>query len=261
MEDMHKAVEEKEIESSFDEAIQEREFEIWYQPKYNPKNNKIIGAEALVRWKRSNGELVSPGKFIPVFEKTGLIRELDEYVFRAVCYQQKYWLQKFGRIVPVSVNLSRASLYYESVVYRYKSIVDEVGVSPEFVPVEITETATVNNDNIRMMTEQFHQAGFPLHMDDFGTGYSSLSTLNMMKFDTLKLDKSLIDYIGNYGGERLLHHTIALAKELGLHVTAEGVEQEEQVEFLKKLDCDSIQGYYYAKPMPGNLFEERIKAG
>ena len=83
----------------------------------------------------------------------------------------------------------------------------------------------------------------------------------MMKVDSLKLDKSLIDYIGNYGGERLLHHTIALAKELGLHVTAEGVEQEEQVEFLKKLDCDSIQGYYYARPMPGNLFEERIKAG
>lgn len=260
MEDMHKAVEEKEIESSFDEAIQEREFEIWYQPKYNPNNNEVIGAEALVRWKRSNGELVSPGKFIPVFEKTGLIRELDEYVFRAVCYQQKYWLQKFGRIVPISVNLSRASLYYESVVYRYKSIVDEVGVSPEFVPVEITETATVNNDNIKMMTEQFHKAGFPLHMDDFGTGYSSLSTLNIMKFDTLKLDKSLIDYIGNYGGERLLHHTIALAKELGLHVTAEGVEKENQVDFLKELECDSIQGFYYAKPMPGALFEEKMKA-
>ena len=135
-------------------------------------------------------------------------------------------------------------------VSRYQQIADEIGVKTHLVPIEITESAAIDNDNIKGLADKFHDNGFPLLVDDFGSGYSSLATLNMKCFDTLKIDKSLIDYIGDFSGERLLEHTILLAKELGLCVTAEGVEREEQVDFLKQMKCDSIQGYYYSRPLP-----------
>lgn len=161
-------------------------------------------------------------------------------------------------MIPVSVNLSRASLYFQNVVERYQTIAKDVGIDPALVPIEITETAALDDKSIRQLADRFYEAGFPLHIDDFGSGYSSFATLNIMHFDTLKIDKSLIDYIGNYGGDRLLEHTIALAKDLGMHVTAEGVENATQVEFLQKLNCDSIQGYYYSKPLPLGEFSEKI---
>ena len=187
-----------------------------------------------------------------------MIRYLDEYVFRMVCTQQKEWLEQGRTVIPISVNLSRASLYFQNVVERYQRIADEVGIEPAYVPIEITETAALDDKSIRQLADHFYEAGFPLHIDDFGAGYSSFATLNIMHFDTLKLDKSLIDYIGNYGGDRLLEHTIALAKELGMHVTAEGVENANQVAFLQKLNCDSIQGFYYSKPLPLREFAEKI---
>ena len=174
--------------------------------------------------------------------------------------QQKKWIDEGRRVIPVSVNLSRASLYFQNVVERYQKIAADVGVDPAYVPIEITETAALDDKSIRMLADRFYEAGFPLHIDDFGSGYSSFATLNIMHFDTLKLDKSLIDYIGNYGGDRLLEHTIALAKELGMHVTAEGVENETQVAFLQKLNCDSIQGFYYSRPLPLNEFIEKLQS-
>ena len=258
-EDTAAAIEEKEIENAFDMAIKEKQFEIWYQPKYNPSVNKLTGAEALIRWRKPDGNLVSPGKFIPVFEKNGMIKQLDEYVFRGVCAQQKQWIDEEGKTVPVSINLSRASLYYDNLVEEYKAIADDIGILPELVPIEITESAAIDNADIKNLADKFFNAGFPLHIDDFGTGYSSLSTLNLMRFDTLKLDKSLIDYIGEFGGDRLIKHTVALAKDLGLHITAEGVEKEEQVDFLKKLNCDNIQGFFFSRPMPADFFVEKLR--
>ena len=146
----------------------------------------------------------------------------------------------------------------DSVVSRYQQIADEIGVKTHLVPIEITESAAIDNDNIKGLADKFHDNGFPLLVDDFGSGYSSLATLNMKCFDTLKIDKSLIDYIGDFSGERLLEHTILLAKELGLCVTAEGVEREEQVDFLKQMKCDSIQGYYYSRPLPKEEFEKLL---
>ena len=192
------------------------------------------------------------------FERNGLIKVLDEYVFRTICEYQRKWQLEGKKIVPVSINLSRASLYFESVVKRYHDIAGRIGVKTELVPIEITESAAIDNDNIKGLADRFHSKGFPLLVDDFGSGYSSLATLNMKCFDTLKIDKSLIDYIGDFSGERLLTHTIALAKELGLYVTAEGVERKEQVEFLKNIDCDSIQGFYYSKPLPVEEYEKLL---
>lgn len=258
--DASRILQEKQMEDAFESSIRNQRFEVWYQPKYNPDSEQLVGAEALVRWRNSDGTLVSPAVFIPLFERNGMIRYLDEYVFREVCSQQKKWLEEGRKVIPVSVNLSRASLYFQNVVERYQKIAQEIGVDPVYVPIEITETAALDDKSIRQLANRFYEAGFPLHIDDFGAGYSSFATLNIMHFDTLKLDKSLIDYIGNYGGDRLLEHTIALAKELGMHVTAEGVENESQVSFLQKLNCDSIQGYYYSKPLPLEEFSKKIVA-
>lgn len=248
--DTERIVEEKQMEDNFYRDLNDNHFEIWYQPKYAPKTNKLVGAEGLVRWRRGNNEIIPPSKFIPLFERNGMIKALDEYVFREVCTHQRRWLDEGKKIVPISINLSRASLYFESVVKRYHDIARRIGIYTHFVPIEITESAAVDNDEIKSIADKFHGNGFPLLVDDFGSGYSSLATLNMKCFDTLKIDKSLIDYIGDSNGERLLVHTIALAKELGICVTAEGVESQEQVEFLKDIDCDSIQGFYYSKPLP-----------
>lgn len=256
--DTVKMLEEKAMEDDFQQALGKEQFEIWYQPKYDPSTNEMVGAEGLVRWRDDDGNIVSPGKFIPLFERNGYIKILDEYVFRKVCNQQLKWKKSGMHIVPVSINLSRASLYFESVVKRYHDIADEVGVDTEYVPIEITESAAIDNDNIKGLADKFHNSGFSLLVDDFGSGYSSLATLNMKCFDTLKIDKSLIDYIGDFSGERLLEHTIALAKELGLYVTAEGVEKENQVDFLKRINCDSIQGFYYSRPLPTAEFEKLL---
>lgn len=253
-----KLIFEKNIEDKFEAALLNKNFEIWYQPKYNPETNILVGAEALVRWRQANGEMMQPGLFIPIFEKNGMIRSLDEYVFKTVCEQQKKWLEEGIDIVPISINLSRASLYFKNVASQYKWITEKIGIDPNYVPIEITESAAVNNDDISAIVGNFYQAGFPLHMDDFGSGYSSLAALNTMHFDTLKLDKSLIDFIGNYSGDRLLEHTIALAKELGMHVTAEGVEKLNQVEFLQNLKCDSIQGFFFSKPLTVENFEKSL---
>lgn len=248
----------KELEERFEGAICNHEFEIWYQPKYSADNAHIVGAEALTRWRDSDGSLIPPYRFIPLFEKNGMIAMLDEYVFRAVCAQQKQWEQEGKTLLPISVNISRVSLYYSNIVEKYKKILDEYQLEARVVPLEITESATVDNMEIRGLIDQFHAAGFPLLLDDFGNGYSSLATLNVMHFDILKLDKSLIDYIGDEKGEKLLYYTIKLAKSLGMQITAEGVEYKEQVEFLQNLKCNDIQGFFFSKPLPLEEFQKRI---
>lgn len=254
-----KVVEEKQLVDCFDSAIENQEFELWYQPKYKSDDETVVGAEALVRWRKEDGTLRQPVAFIPLFEKNGLIANLDEYVFRMVCLQQKKWMEEGKHSFPVSVNISRASLYYDDIVQRYQAILEEAGLNPEMVPLEITESATVDNSQIKRLVERFHSVGFPIHLDDFGNGYSALSTLNMMHFDTLKLDKGLVDFIGDSNGEKLLGYTIKLAKSLGMRITAEGVEYKNQVDFLQNLECDEIQGYYFSKPLPLAEFEQLIK--
>ncbi|MGN0751148.1 MAG: EAL domain-containing protein, partial [Treponema sp.] len=249
---------EKSIIDNFETALAKKDFKIYYQPKYAPNTKRLVGAEALIRWQKDDGTIMNPGSFIPIFEQNGMIRILDEYVFRNVCKQQKKWLSEGKNIVPVSINLSRASLYYKNVVEQYKHITQEIDLDRQFVPIEITETAAITNNEIKQIADEFFKEGFSIHMDDFGAGYSSLASLNIMHIETLKLDKSLIDYIGNFGGNRLIEHTISLAKELGIHVTAEGVESEDQVDFLNDVGCDSIQGFFFSKPVPTVEFEKML---
>ncbi|MBQ9765518.1 MAG: EAL domain-containing protein [Lachnospiraceae bacterium] len=246
----------KKIEDSFDEAIRDHDFEVWYQPKYSSETSKICGAEALVRWRQKDGSLLPPYKFIPLLEQNGKIITLDEYVFKTVCKQLNIWKLENRELFPVSVNISRASLYYDSLVERYVKILQKYHTPTSLVPLEITESAAINTAQIQELVAKFRDAGFPIYLDDFGNGYSSLAALNLLHFDTLKLDKSLIDFVGDPRGEKLLSYTIMLAKSLNMTITAEGVETIDQVNFLNSMKCDELQGYYFSKPLPLADFEQ-----
>lgn len=254
-----KHIREMMMENEFESAIEKEEFEVWYQPKYSVETEKIVGAEALVRWRKEDGTMISPGEFIPLFERNGLIVRLDEYVFRKVCQMQSIRMKNQQRMVPISVNLSRATLHHEGIVERYAQIVYENNIPFKYVPIELTETAALHSIQIQGLTEKLVDVGFLLHMDDFGSGYSSMTSLNVLPFHVLKLDKALIDYIGNSRGKQVVLHTIALAHGLGMKVLAEGVEKKEQVEFLRSMKCDEIQGFYYSRPQPFEVFRQMLE--
>jgi EAL domain-containing protein (putative c-di-GMP-specific phosphodiesterase class I) len=161
-------------------------------------------------------------------------------------------------IIPISANVSRASLHYSGIVDKYQKIVSQYGLPIEDIQIEITESAMIDNTDIQTLVDEFHAAGFTLLLDDFGNGYSSLATLNVLRFDILKIDKSLVDYIGSTDGERLLSCIVELAQNLGFRITAEGVETKEQLEFLQNLHCDDIQGYYFSRPLCKSDFEKML---
>lgn len=256
--DHEKLQQDQQLEERFEESLLDGDFEVWYQPKYGAASGKIVGSEALVRWRDKDGGMISPGRFIPLLEQNGMIAKLDEYMFRSVCRQQAEWAAKGHPIYPVSINLSRASLYYAGIVEKYQAIINESGIDPGFIQLEVTESAMAGKTDIRQLLEKFRSMGIQILMDDFGTGYSSLATLNMKCFDTLKLDKSLIDHIGEQNGETLLYYIINMGRQLGFHITAEGVENSRQLEFLIENRCDDIQGFLFAKPMPSAQFEQML---
>ena len=256
--DHERIQQDEQLEERFEESLKAGDFEVWYQPKYSAASGEIVGSEALVRWRDKDGSMVSPGRFIPLFEQNGMIAKLDEYMFRAVTRQQAKWKDEGRKIYPVSINLSRASLYYADVFERYQSILKESGIEPEYIQLEVTESAMEGKKDIRVLLEQFRNMGIQILMDDFGTGYSSLATLNMRCFDTIKLDKSLIDHIGDKNGEILLCYIIDMGHQLELHITAEGVENPKQLEFLKQNKCDDIQGFLFARPMAFDQFEKLL---
>ena len=247
------------LEEHFDTAIKDREFEVYYQPKYNMKDKSLTGCEALVRWRDKEGRLISPGLFIPIFERNGKISKLDAYVFDRVCEQQRIWLDQGLEVVPVSVNLSGASLYRNDVLAKYMKILEDYHLDPGYVQLEVTETILSRDDFVVDLLKQFRERGIKILMDDFGTGYSSLATLNLKCFEVIKIDKSLVDIAGDEFGRILLAKSIDLGRSLGLKITVEGVETEEQYRFLKYTGCDDIQGYYFSKPLPKSEFEKLLK--
>lgn len=251
----------KELEDEIEQAYENREFIMYYQPKYDTKTKKIIGAEALIRWKKPDGTILTPYAFIPVAEKNGFIVKLDEYVFEMVCSQLREWSKKGKRLVPVSVNLSREHLHEEDFIEKYAQIRSQKQIPEESIELEITESAIFENPvKLLEIVNRLHDLGFRILMDDFGTGYSSLMMLGKVPVDVMKLDKSFIDGYEDDKGEKIIVSAIRLAQSLDIGVTAEGVETKEQYEFLKELNCDMIQGYYFAKPMPAEEFEQMLEA-
>lgn len=247
------------IENDFEKALNNQEFLVYYQPKVDLATEKVIGAEALVRWKKPDGTVVSPGEFIPVYEKNGQIEKLDEYVFQKVCQLQKRKLDEREKLLSISVNLSRSSILRDGIAERYIKIAEENEIPISCVPLELTESVAIYGKRIHGTTEQLVNAGFKLHMDDFGSGYSSMICLNQLPFSTLKIDKSLVVHICEPKGKTLVEQIIMLSKLLNMEEVAEGVETIEQIEELRKMKCDVIQGFYYAKPMPENEFIEYVK--
>ena len=256
--DMDKIEEQRIIEDDFYKSLRQKRFELWYQPKFGNKGMDVVGAEVLVRWKNKAGEVISPGKFIPYFEKNGMISKLDEYIFENACRQQKEWKEEGKKRIPVSVNISRSSLYYADIVDRYIKILNKYGLDTSYIQLEITESAVIDNKEATSLIQGFKKHGFKILIDDFGHGYSSIAMLNSAQFDVIKLDKSLIDAIGKQTGNILLDHLIVLAHELGMSVTAEGVESKEQADFIWSLGCNDIQGYYYSKPLNRNDYEKYL---
>ena len=242
-------------------AIEHEEFMVYYQPKYDPSTNKLRGAEALIRWQNDDMGFVPPGRFIPIFEKSGFITEIDHYMLEHVARDQKAWLDKGFECVPVSVNVSRAHFIESDLAEQIRDIVDKAGTPHKYIEIELTESAFFDDKKALIATiTRLKEYGFAVSMDDFGSGYSSLNSLKDMPLDVLKLDAEFFQ--GDSQGDRgeiVVSEAIKLAKSLNMRTVAEGVEVKEQVDFLASQGCDMIQGYYFAKPMPKEDYEQRMK--
>ena len=250
------------IKAYLDTAIKNDEFLVYLQPKFDSAKDHIKGAEALIRWNYKKTEFLSPGRFIPYFEKDGTIEKVDDIVLSKVCEAMAKWKKEGKPLYPISVNLSRNRLYDESIIEHLMGIVDSYGVDHQLIDFELTESATYDDkEHMINVLNELRANGFKISMDDFGTGYSSFSLLTEMPLDTLKLDKSFVDKVGSQS-DRLedlvvIRHIVTLAKELNFTCLAEGAETKAQVDTLAELGCDLIQGYYYSKPIPIPEYESR----
>ncbi len=253
---------EEQLIDDFSTAIREKQFVIYYQPKFNVKNDRphLTSAEALVRWKHPKLGMVSPGTFIPLFEKNGLIQKLDYYVWSETACHIKDWKERLGVSLPVSVNVSRIDLYDPDLTEKFLQIAKTGGLDPQDLLLEITESAyTEKTDQIITTVKNLRDLGFRIEMDDFGSGYSSLSMLSTMPIDALKLDIQFIrSAFKEQKDTRLLEAMIGLAKSFEVPTIAEGVETDEQYSNLKAMGCDIIQGYYFSRPLPVDEFEKYI---
>ena len=250
------------IKAYVETAIEQDEFVVYLQPKFDITKEKIKGAEALIRWNYKGKEFLPPYRFIPFFEKDGSIGKIDDLVLTKVCAALAKWKNEEKPLYPVSVNLSRSRLDDEKLIDNLVSIVDHYGVDHKLIDFELTESATYDNtEHMLSVLEELRGRGFKISMDDFGTGYSSLSLLTRMPIDTLKIDKSFVDNIATEKERKediiVIRHIINLAKELGFVCLAEGAESKNQVDRLRDLGCEIIQGYYYSKPIPLSEYEEK----
>lgn len=254
-------IEEKEIEKEMEKSLSSKEFEIFLQLKYDMKNENIVGSEALIRWNNKAKGLISPEKFIPLFEKNKFIKELDIYVFREVCSLISKWTMQNIYIYPVSVNISRVSLENEELVKKLDDIIKEFGISSNSIQIEITESAFFEKeDKLKSIIDKFRDVGFKVSIDDFGAGYSSLNMLKNIVVDEIKLDKGFLSNISNDGRSHIIiFNMINMAHQLNTKIVAEGVETFEQREYLRNIGCDIGQGYLYSKPITINEYEKIIK--
>ena len=248
---------ERQMQERMEEGLAKKEFIVYMQPKVLPGDGAIRGAEALVRWRLPDGTILPPGQFIPVFEKNREIGRLDQYVFEEVCCWLRNRLDQGRPIVPVSVNVSKVRFYTPDFVESYIAIKNRYGIPDQMLEIEFTESVVFENQvYMREIVKALHDNGFTCSLDDFGTGYSSLGVLKNMPFDTLKLDGSFFRDSKDVDRERMIiSGVIAMIQNLKIKAVAEGVEMEEQVEFLHNIGCDLIQGYFYYKPMPLDALE------
>ena len=262
-EDQKKQLFKERLIHDFKKAIDNKEFKVYFQPKISILDGKykLSSAEALVRWIHPELGFISPGMFIPLFEENGNIKLLDQYVWNETAAKIKKWQDEFGITLPVSVNVSRADMFDESVVDIISSIVSKNNIKPEYLYLEITESA-YNNETAQIIEiiNKLRDKGFKIEIDDFGSGYSSLNTLATLSFDYLKLDMKFVhDMFKNDKTLKMVGIVSDIAKYLNVKLIAEGVETKEQLEKLKELKYDIIQGYYFSKPVENCEFEKLLR--
>ena len=251
--------------NDIDDAVANRDLIVFYQPKYGIQSEKPVlrSAEALIRWKHPELGMISPGEFIPLFESNGLIQKLDHFVWREAAAQIRKWKDKFGVTVPVSVNVSRVDIYDPELENRLVDILEANGLDASEMMLEITESAYA--DDAKGLTEvvnKLRTRGFKIEMDDFGTGYSSLNMITTIPIDVLKIDMSFIRNMNkDEKSRKLVELVMEIADFLKVPAVAEGVEDESQLNALKEMGCQIIQGYYFSKPVPPEEFERFIQQG
>ena len=240
-----------ELSTNLYRAIEKNELELYYQPQLSCHNNQIMGVEALIRWRHPVMGLISPAKFIPIAEKTGLILPIGEWVLRTACQQNKKWQEQGLPKIRMGVNLSLRQFHNNDLLNLVEAVLKETKLAPQYLELEITETIAMKEKSYIINTlNAFRQIGVSIAIDDFGTEYSSLSYLKHLPVDRLKVAMQFIRGIGiDHKDEALAKGIIVLAKSIGMNVIAEGVETKEQLEFLKNHNCDEIQGYYFFKPL------------
>ncbi|MCI2059154.1 MAG: EAL domain-containing protein [Oscillibacter sp.] len=256
-----KILAEQAVSEKMESALKNGQFEMYLQPQFSLSENRPIGAEALVRWNDPDRGIVAPGEFIPVFEKNGFIAELDKNVWEQACRYLADRRQRGLESIPISVNLSRRSIYRRNLAEDLGRLLKKYELEPQMLGLEVTESAyTEDPDEIRNTVLALQQKGFCILMDDFGSGYSSLNMLKDLPVDILKIDmKFLQNFETSSRAGSIITSVLRMARWLRLPVIAEGVETRAQVEFLESIGCDRIQGYYFSKPLPPEQFEEYLR--
>ena len=257
---MQKRMTESEIVSNFDSALENEDFFILYQPKINHTTGRMIGAEALMRWKHPEYGIQFPSDFIPVFENNDLIYRADLFVFEKVCGFQRKCLDSGIPTVPISVNLSRYDIYKKNYVDMIEQIRKKYDISARLIHIEITETSAIGGmELVSGVLDMLHGYGYTVEMDDFGSGYSSLNVLKDLPVDVIKLDmRFLSGEVGGRGGT-IINAVVQMSKWLDTPVVAEGVETMEQADYMKSIGCNYIQGYLYSKPVTEEEFVKKLK--
>ena len=262
---MNRLTREQDIASRCEKALDRNEFVVYLQPQYNYSTGELHGAEALVRWCQ-DGELISPGEFIPIFEKNGFITKLDKFVWNKVCELQRQWLDEGINIMPISVNVSRVDVGGSYLLNHFEELISFHNLPKNCLRLEITESAYMNDpSNLVKNVKQLQDAGFSVEMDDFGSGYSSLNTLKDVPVDMLKLDMKFLektDDVDFEQGDRsgsILSSVVRMSNWLKLPIIAEGVETKTQADYLKSIGCVYMQGYYFDRPMPVSEYELILK--
>ncbi len=253
----------EQLTEDFNQAISEGQFKVYYQPKYDirPDTPILASAEALIRWQHPRLGLVSPGVFIPLFEENGMIQRLDHFVWAQAAAQVRDWKQRYGLSIPISVNVSRVDMFDPQIAHTFEVLLKANDLAPTELIPEITESAYTDNEKLIISTVQtLRTLGLRVEMDDFGTGYSSLGMISHLPLDALKLDMTFVRnaFSGN-GDTRMIELIIDIAEYLGVPTIAEGVETREQMEALRVMGCDFVQGYFFSKPVPPEEFERFIE--
>ena len=253
---------EQRLLNDLNHAVEDRQFLVYFQPKYDIRGDqpRLASAEALVRWRHPELGMISPGDFIPLFENNGLINVVDGYVWEEAAHIVASWREKHGIELPISVNVSRSELYDQSLENHLCRIIDENGLMPVSLKLEVTESVCAGSaEELIAALDHLRDLGFQIEMDDFGTGYSSLNMISILPIDVLKLDMRFIQNVREDGKSfRLIELVLDIAKYLGVPVVAEGVETQEQLELLKKAGCDLVQGFCFSPPIPAEKFEELL---